>query len=76
MLEVVGNSPFALVFETQNSKTGLGIRYGTWLLENGYTLKYGHMGTAKEGRGGLSEHIPHQGMGAEEIKEAIRKLVK
>ncbi|MEX1327525.1 MAG: transketolase C-terminal domain-containing protein [Desulfobacterales bacterium] len=71
MLEIVGKSPFALVIETQNSKTGLGIRYGTWLLENGYTIKYGHMGTTKEGRGGLGEQIPYQGMSAKEIKDKI-----
>ena len=71
MLEIVGKSPFALVIETQNSKTGLGIRYGTWLLENGYTIKYGYMGTTKEGRGGLGEQIPYQGMSAKEIKDKI-----
>lgn len=76
VLEIVGNTPFALVVETQNSKTGLGIRYGTWLLENGYTTQYAHMGTAKEGRGGLDEQIPFQGMGCEEIKNRVRKLLE
>ncbi len=75
MLETVGNSPFALVVETQNNKTGLGIRYGTWLLEKGYTTKYGHMGTSKEGRGGLTEQIPFQGMGADDIKKMVRELI-
>ncbi len=75
MLEVVGKSPFALVVETQNEKTGLGIRYGTWLLENGYTTKYGHLGTGKEGKGGLSEQIPYQGMGTEDMKAKVRELL-
>ncbi len=75
MLETVGNSPFALVIETQNSRTGLGIRYGTWLLENGYTTKYGHMGTSKEGKGGLSEQIPYQGMGADDIIAKVKELI-
>lgn len=76
MLEIVGKSQFALVVETQNSKTGLGARYGTWLLENGYTPNYGHMGTAKEGKGGLSEQIPYQGMGGEDIKDALKALMR
>ncbi len=75
ILATVGKSPLALVVETQNAKTGLGIRYGTWLLENGYTTKYGHMGTTKEGRGGLTEQIPYQGMGADDIKAKIRALM-
>ncbi len=75
MLATVGNSPFALVVETQNTKTGLGIRYGTWLLKNGYSAKYDHMGTDKEGRGGLTEQIPYQGMGTDEIIKKIKDMI-
>ncbi len=75
MLQTVGESPFALVVETQNSKTGLGARYGTWLLENGYTCKYARMGTAKEGRGGLTEQIPYQGMAQEDIMNKVQELL-
>jgi transketolase C-terminal domain/subunit/transketolase N-terminal domain/subunit len=74
-LERAGKSPFALVVETQNAKTGLGIRYGTWLLENGYTTKYAHMGTTKEGRGGLGEQIPYQGLSAEDMKAKVKELL-
>lgn len=75
MLARVGNSPFVLVVETQNTKTGLGSRYGTWLLENGYTPKYGAMGTTKEGEGGLWEQIPYQGMGSEQIIAKLKSLM-
>jgi transketolase C-terminal domain/subunit len=75
MLAKVGNSPFVLVVETQNTKTGLGSRYGTWLLENGYTPKYGAMGTTKEGEGGLWEQIPYQGMGSEQIIAKLKALM-
>jgi transketolase C-terminal domain/subunit/transketolase N-terminal domain/subunit len=76
MLATVGASPFALVVETQNEKTGLGVRYGTWLLEHGQATKYAHIGTGKEGRGGLTEQIPYQGMGVEDIKKKVLELVK
>lgn len=40
----------------------LGSKMGTWLLERQLTPKYGYMGTNKEGCGGLSEQIYHQGL--------------
>jgi transketolase C-terminal domain/subunit/transketolase N-terminal domain/subunit len=76
MLTTLGASPFVLVVETQNEKTGLGVRYGTWLLEHGRATKYAHIGTRKEGRGGLTEQIPHQGLGVDDIKKKVRELVK
>lgn len=75
-LAKVGASPMALVVETQNSKTGLGIRYGSWLLERGYAPKYGYMGTWKDGAGGLSEQIPYQGMGTEAIVDKVKLLLQ
>ncbi|MBM9538281.1 transketolase C-terminal domain-containing protein [Desulfobulbus alkaliphilus] len=74
MLALVGSSPSVLVVETQNVKTGLGIRYGTWLLERGYTPKYGYMGSWKDGAGGLSEQIPYQGMGTDAIREQVMRM--
>jgi len=74
-LTLVGKSPLALVVETQNRKTGLGIRYGTWLLERGLTARYGHMGTHREGQGGLSEQIPYQKMATEDIVNMVRSLL-
>lgn len=76
MLAKVGASPMALIIETQNSKTGLGIRYGSWLLERGFTPKYAYMGTWKDGAGGLSEQIPYQGMGTEAIRDKVLQMLQ
>ena len=75
MVEKVGRSPFALVVESQNTKTGLGSRYGTWLLERGLTPKYALMGTSRLGHGGIAEQLPHQGLAVEDIKNKIRSMV-
>jgi len=72
----VGSSPFVLVVESFNQKTGLGSKFGTWLLERGLTPKYGYMGTVKEGCGGLGEQIPYQGLGPETIIKKIQQLAK
>ncbi|NOT11857.1 MAG: transketolase [Methylococcaceae bacterium] len=61
-LAKIGKSPLVLVVESFNRKTGLGSRMGSWLLERGYTPKYAHIGTHKEGCGGLWEQFPHQGI--------------
>jgi transketolase C-terminal domain/subunit/transketolase N-terminal domain/subunit len=74
MLAKVGKSPFVLVVESQNSKTGLGIRYGTWLLERGLSPRYAAMGTHKIGHGGIAEQLPHQGLGVEDIKVKLLAL--
>ncbi len=76
MVAKIGNSPFVMVVETQNSKTGLGSRYGSWLLERGFTPRYGYMGTWKDGAGGLSEQIPYQGMSGADIREKVMELMK
>jgi len=66
---------FVLVVETQNVKSGLGARFGTWLLERGFTDRYARMGSTKEGHGGLGEQIPYQGLGADEIRDKIMGLL-
>lgn len=71
MMKKTGKAPFVLIVESQNSKTGLGIRYGTQLLERGFVPKYSHMGTAKIGHGGVAEQLPHQGLSVEDIKKKI-----
>lgn len=70
----VGGSPFALIVEGQNENNGLGSRYGSWLLERGLAPKYAQMGISKLGAGGLSEHIPHQGLAPEDILAKIKSL--
>jgi len=75
VLSVAGKSPFVLVVESQSSKTGLGSRYGTWLLENGFTPKYGALGTSREGRGGLGEQVAYQGCDPVGIKKKLAELL-
>ncbi|KAI6155512.1 thiamine diphosphate-binding protein [Pisolithus tinctorius] len=70
----IGSSPFVLVVESFNQKTGLGSKFGTWLLERQLTPKYGYMGTTKEGCGGLSEQIPFQNLDPQSIILKIKQL--
>jgi len=75
MLARVGTAPFVLVVEEFNRRTGLGSRFGTWLLERGFTPKYAHLGTHKEGCGGLWEQFPHQGIDPTGIMHKVKDLV-
>jgi transketolase C-terminal domain/subunit/transketolase N-terminal domain/subunit len=75
MMEQLLSGGFVLVVETQNVTSGLGARFGTWLLERGFAAPYAHMGTYREGNGGLGEQIPYQGMGADDIREKITGLL-
>ena len=69
MMAKLGQVGFVLVVETQNIKTGLGARFGTWLIERGYTTVYSHMGLTREGHGGLKEQISYQGLAPEDIQQ-------
>ncbi|NJN57009.1 MAG: transketolase [Leptolyngbyaceae cyanobacterium SL_5_9] len=71
----VGASPFVLVTEAFNRRTGLGSRFGSWLLERGLTPKFAHLGTHKEGCGGLWEQFPHQGIDPDGIISKVKELV-
>ena len=71
MMEKIGKSPSVLVIESLNSRTGLGIRFGTWLLERGLAPNYDYMGTTRPGNCGQEEQILHQGLGVENIKEKL-----
>ncbi|HNR31569.1 MAG TPA: transketolase C-terminal domain-containing protein [Candidatus Hydrogenedentes bacterium] len=73
-IKTLGAAPFVIVAETQNVKTGLGSRFGTWFLERGYAPRFAAMGVSKIGRGGLSEHIPHQGLDPDSILAKITQL--
>ncbi|KIY43817.1 Thiamin diphosphate-binding protein [Fistulina hepatica ATCC 64428] len=75
-LKKIGSSPFVLVVESLNTKTGLGSKMGTWLLERGLTPKYGYMGTTKEGSGGLWEQIYAQGLDSQSIIAKIKQMVQ
>ncbi len=69
-----GGAGFVLVVESQNEKTGLGIRYGTWLLERGLSPKYAHIGSKRPGNGGLWQHVYEQGIDPESILSKIKEL--
>jgi len=74
-IEKIGKSPFVLVVESFNRKTGLGSRFGSWLLERGLTPKYAYLGTHKEGCGGLWEQYPYQGIDPEGIISHVKGLI-
>lgn len=73
-LKTVGDAPFALVVEAQNANTGLGSRYGSWLLERGFAPRYGVMAVTRPGAGGLAEHVLHQGLDPDSILARIREF--
>ena len=75
MLARLGKAPLVLVVESQNIKTGLGARFGTWLLERGFAPKYAMIGSCRPGKGGLNEQIPTQGLAPEQIAERVRALL-
>jgi transketolase len=75
MMAKVGAAPFVVVVEAFNRRTGLGSRFGTWLLERGLTPKYAHLGTHHEGCGGLWEQYPHQGIDPVGIMNKVKELI-
>jgi len=76
MMQRAGATPFVLVVESQNALTGLGSRYGTWLLERGLSPKYAHLGVTKAGHGGLSEHMYYQGIDQDSILAKIQQMAR
>jgi len=74
MMKTLGAAPFVLVVEPLSRKQGLGIRFGTWLLERGLTPKYGYIGTHKEGCGGLFEHAYHQGYDPVSVMKKVKEM--
>ncbi|KIM39362.1 hypothetical protein M413DRAFT_447293 [Hebeloma cylindrosporum] len=70
----IGRSPFVLVVESFNQKTGLGSKFGTWLLERQLTPRFGYMGATKEGCGGLWEQIAFQNLDPQSIILKIKQL--
>ncbi|MEM6334426.1 MAG: transketolase C-terminal domain-containing protein [Planctomycetota bacterium] len=74
MMSKLGKAGFVVVAEEFNRKTGLGSRFGSWLLERGYTPKYKYLGVTKEGCSGLWEQMPFQGLGPDGIAAAVKEL--
>ena len=75
MMSKIGKAPFVLVVESFNRRTGLGSRFGSWLLERGLTPKYAYLGVHEEGCGGLWEQFSYQGLDPEGIMSHVRGLM-
>ena len=73
MKTLVG-APFVLVVEGFNVKTGLGSRFGSELLKRGFRGRYNHLGTHREGNGGLWQQMPWQGLDPAGIARAVEAL--
>jgi transketolase len=74
MMRTLANAPWVLVVEGWNYKTGLGSRFGDYLLRYGFKGRYNHLGTHLEGCGGLWQQMGYQGLDSAGIAAAIEKL--
>jgi transketolase len=74
MMRTLAKAPWVLVVEGWNVKTGLGSRFGDYLLQAGFKGKYNHLGTHLEGSGGQWQQMGYQGMDPPGIAAAIVKL--
>ncbi len=75
VMKKLAASPFVLVAEGWNVKTGLGSRFGSQLLKRGFKGRYDNVGTHKEGPGGLWQQMPYQGLDPAGIAKAVRALI-
>lgn len=73
MMKKVGNAKNVFLVESQNQLTGLGIRFGSWLLERGLKPNYAYFGSTRYGNCGQSEQITHQELDPESIAQKILK---
>lgn len=76
MMTRLGSAGFVLLVETQSVKSGLGARFGTWLLERGFSGPYAHMGVTREGHGGIGEQIGFQGLDPDDILNKIKSMIQ
>jgi transketolase len=75
MMKTLANASFVLVAEGWNVKTGLGSRFGSYLLQAGFKGRFNHVGTNREGCGGLWQQMGNQGLDSAGIEKAIRALI-
>ena len=75
MMARIAKAPRVLVAEELNVKTGLGSRFGSYLLQAGFTGRYDHIGVHAEGSGGLWRQMGFQGLDPEGIEKSFRKLM-
>lgn len=75
MMSRLAAAPAVLVAESFNVNTGLGSRFGSELLRRGFRGAYNHIGTHREGSGGLWQQMGYQGVDSEGISAAVRALL-
>jgi transketolase C-terminal domain/subunit len=75
MMKTLSIAPFVLVAEGWNVKTGLGSRFGSYLLQAGFRGRYNHVGTHKEGSAGQWQQMGYQGLDPRGIAAAIEALL-
>jgi transketolase len=75
MMKTLAAAPFVLVVEGWNVKTGLGSRFGSYLLQAGFKGKFNHIGAHMEGAGGLWQQMGHQGLDSKSIQTTIKSLL-
>lgn len=75
VMKMLASAPFVFVAEGFNVKTGLGIRFGTELLKRGFRGRYDHVGTHRDGPGGLWQQVGYQGLDPDCMAAAIKKLI-
>jgi transketolase C-terminal domain/subunit len=75
MMKKLAAAPFVLVVEGWNVKTGLGSRFGSYLLQAGFRGRFNHIGTHVEGSGGLWQQMGYQGLDSAGIQTAIKSLL-
>jgi len=76
MMQKLATAPWVLVVEGFNSKTGLGSRFGSYLLQSGFKGSYNHIGIHTEGCGGLWQQMGYQGLDPDGILKAIKELAE
>ena len=74
MMNTLASAGFVLVAEGWNVKTGLGSRFGSYLLQAGFKGRYDHIGTHLEGSGGLWQQVGYQGLDPDGIMKAVKAL--
>ncbi len=75
MMQRLAGAPFVLVAEGWNVRTGLGSRFGSYLLQAGFKGRYDHIGTYREGCGGLWQQMGNQGLDPAGIRKAVQALI-
>ena len=75
MMKKLAAAPYVLVAEGWNVKTGLGSRFGSYLLQAGFKGRFNHIGTHLEGSGGLWQQMGYQGLDSAGIQKALQALL-